>query len=596
MSKAIKCFSFVIMVIFLLHTNLFTVASTGLETSQNANYNNKIVAKNKTKTAIKERNTTEKKQNQMQIEIEETSSEDTQPTKNYSESTAVNQFGDSKTESYSDFETDRLIIKYKNKDSNFNADEFFEKVDKELKLKIKKDYKHNNFEFIVLDKKCKLNDLADDIKKQDLNNDIQYIQPDYQLSLSTNDSYYSSQWGVENNLVVYDEKSSEQINSYICDSNIVEAWRKSTGNGAVIAVIDTGVEATHEDLAQNIWVNTKEIPGNGIDDDGNGKIDDINGWNFIDNSNAVYDTLNISDENHGTHIAGIIAAVKDNGKGIAGVAPSAKILPLKVFNNGKAYTSDIMLAIQYAENIGVKIVNCSWGSTDKNPSLEEVIQNSSMLFVCAAGNSSADIDNVPVYPADFDCPNIIVVASVNKNGILSGFSNYGEKNVDVAAPGDGIISTLPSNSYGEMSGTSMATAFVSGEAALMSANIPDINSVDLKEGIIRCSDHLSSLSGKVSGSSKINCVNSLNNHSTDKIIDVPDISVVQNGIVLTEQLDIGEKEFSEDDNSSYEIPVESVITYVYDDNNRLIEIWKGNAQIYKFIYDNNGNLIRKQKL
>jgi subtilisin family serine protease len=188
----------------------------------------------------------------------------------------------------------------------------------------------------------------------------------------------------------------------------------------------------------------------------------VNGWNFFDETSQVFDPANTDNERHGTQIAGIIAAVKDNGKGIAGIAPAAKIMPLKVFNNGTAYTSDIIEAIQYAESAGAKIVNCSWGSVSNNPALEEAIRNSDMLFVCAAGNSGTDIDTNNVYPASFELPNIITAASVNKNGMLSGFSNYGAISVDVAAPGENIMSTLPGNVYGEGNGTSMAAAFVSG--------------------------------------------------------------------------------------------------------------------------------------
>ncbi|EMS69261.1 S8 family serine peptidase, partial [Ruminiclostridium cellobioparum] len=514
-----------------------------------------------------------------------------------------------------DFETDRFIIKYKNQNSMMRAREAFTKIDKidnssKNSMNNKKNSKDMDFDIIMLNKKEKLRDIVADLQKNDLENDIEYIQPDYQLSLSSNDPYYSSQWGLENNFKEVDSSNNTSIKNnlkklplhlrdaidknlefkeflintpseelrqklmardvpgnvepyilmelvnepvimdlrdmtdtapiqpaYLCDAGVTEAWSISTGSGITVAVIDTGVDIAHEDLAENIWVNTEEISGNGIDDDGNGKIDDTNGWNFSEDNNVVFDIENITEENHGTHIAGIIAAVKDNGKGIAGVAPSAKVMPLKVFNNGKAYTSDIINAIQYAENMGAKIVNCSWGSNDENTALKEVIQASNMLFVCAAGNSGADIDSNPVYPAAFDCSNIITVASVNKNGSLSSFSNYGEGSVDVAAPGEGIKSTLSGNAYGQNSGSSMSAAFTSGEAALLLSNLANMSTMELKDRIVQCSEHLSSLTGKISGSVKINCVNAVKDIKNDEIINVSDTAITQSSSPLTENTD-----------------------------------------------------------
>ena len=505
--------------------------------------------------------------------------------------------------SNSNIESDRFIIKFKKNDSKVKVNKALEKMNK-LKKNTSESLNNSEFSVIHLNKKERINDLHLQLKKDNLENEIEYIQPDYQLSLASNDPYYSSQWGLENKvnqvknysnipilemfsphlrdaidknrefkeflmntpaeevryrLMVGDvpgnvephilmeldhEPAIKNIGAmtagasssdkYLCDAGVTGAWDKSMGDGVTIAVIDTGIEIVHEDLAENIWTNSKEIPDNGIDDDGNGKIDDINGWNFSDDSNIVCDNTNIADENHGTHIAGIIAAVKDNTKGISGVAPMAKIMPLKVFKNGKAYTSDIINAIEYAENMGVRIINCSWGSIDDNPALKEVIQNSNMLFVCAAGNNSANIDSNPLYPAAFDCSNIITVASVNRNGILSGFSNYGENGVHVAAPGEGIKSTLTGNSYGENSGTSMAAAFVSGGAALMLGGTSTMGAIELKEQIVRYSEHLSSLTRKVNGSAKINCFNAINNIMSNEITNVSDAAGTQINDTMTE--------------------------------------------------------------
>ena len=499
-----------------------------------------------------------------------------------------------------EFETDRYIIKFKNGKSAGRLNGVLEGI-KGASLKSEKS--HGNIGVVSFENKRKVKDVADELKQAGLDSDIEYIQPDYEFSLSSNDPYYSSQWGLENNpaeagalknlsmqervgmlpphlknviedspefmeflmntpieelrdhliagdvpgdvpLLIPFELAHERAfvdtgapvpdqPAYLCDAGVVGAWEGTTGSavefpenttasGITVAIIDTGIDIAHEDLAENIWVNAGEIPGNGVDDDGNGCIDDVNGWNFSENSNEVYDYLTPADESHGTQIAGIISAAKDNGIGIAGVAPFVKVLPLKAFKDGKAYTSDIIGAIKYAESMGVKIVNCSWESASDNPAMKEVIQESDMLFVTAAGNSGADIDANPVYPASFDCPNIITVASVNRYGRLSDFSNFGVHSVDVAAPGEEIRSTLPGDAYEEGSGTSMAAAFVSGEAGLLLAVEPNADAAELKADIISYSDRLSSLVGNVYEGRKINCTNSINKVGGDGIIQVPE--------------------------------------------------------------------------
>ena len=218
--------------------------------------------------------------------------------------------------------------------------------------------------------------------------------------------------------------------------------------------------------------------GKNYDNDGNGYIDDIHGWDFstyenpVNNGdNTVYDGTIIDGKNvdsHGTHIAGIIAA-GINGIGIQGVAPNVTILPIKFMNGDEGTVFNAIKAIEYAEMMGADIVNCSWGSQSYSQFLYNYMNNSNMLFVCAAGNDGVDAQEFPEYPAMYELDNIISVGATDEAGELATFSNYGQ-GVNIAAPGKNIYSTLPENTYGYMDGTSMAAPFVTGAAALLLSN------------------------------------------------------------------------------------------------------------------------------
>ena len=425
----------------------------------------------------------------------------------------------------SGYTTDRYIVKYKENNGD-KGQRGRNNLKKKLEDKIKKSKKvrsKKNYDQITLKAKEKPDDFINQMMKD--NEDIEYIQPDYEMSLSSNDANFTSQWGVNNGQSVSDAVYGEKH----IDANVVPAWEISRGEGITVAVIDTGVDISHEDLSGNVWTNAKEIAGNRIDDDGNGYIDDVNGWNFFDDNNIVYNQLSVNEDEHGTHVSGIIAATKDNAKGIAGVAPKAKIMTLKVFKNGAAYTSDIIEAIEYAESNGAKVVNCSWGTSKDNPALKETIQQSKMLFVCAVGNSAANIDTSPVYPASYNLSNVISVASIDKSGKLASSSNYGGNLASIAAPGDDIYSTLPANKYGSRSGTSMAAAFVSGEAALIVSKYGNITAQEIKQKIMSSSDKLSTLVGKVNRGNKINVNSALLGLSSEQVINVGESEGQQNG-------------------------------------------------------------------
>ncbi len=268
-------------------------------------------------------------------------------------------------------------------------------------------------------------------------------------------------------------------------------------NQIVVAVIDTGIDYTHPELKNNIWANVGEVGPwtakninsstcrdkscNGIDDDGNGFIDDVAGWDFVNNQPLPYDT-----HGHGTHIAGIIAAEGANGIGTTGVCPTVSIMPLKYYDsgsNGMNNLQNTVKAIQYAVRMGAHIINYSGGGAESASAERAAIEEANrkgVLFVAAAGNDGHNNSISPYYPASYPLDNIIGVASINHKNQLLSSSNFGTP-VHIAAPGLGILSTIPSGKFGTMSGTSQATAFVTGAAALLFSQIKNRSSVDYRQ-------------------------------------------------------------------------------------------------------------------
>jgi RHS repeat-associated protein len=353
----------------------------------------------------------------------------------------------------------RIIVKYKDVNNIESVKNSVKKYAKLTRLDTKRDLKSAKMQVYELNAAEFDKNILDKFKAS---KDVEYVQEDLQVSLYDvpGDTRFPEQWGLDN--------SGQTINGNAgvsgVDISALDAWDKTKGStGVVVGVLDTGVDINHEDLRDNIYTNIGEIPDNGIDDDNNGYIDDVNGWDFVGGNNTVFDSP--SSDLHGTHVSGIIGA-KDNDKGIRGAAPGIKIMPLKCINGNYGYTSDIIEAIEYCKIMGIKIVNCSWGGLEENGALYDAMKNSGILYICAAGNMSSNVSQTPVYPACFNIPNIISVAAIRNNGDLASYSNYGNA-IDVAAPGSDILSTTPGDSYGMMSGTSMAAPFVTGTAALI---------------------------------------------------------------------------------------------------------------------------------
>lgn len=270
----------------------------------------------------------------------------------------------------------------------------------------------------------------------------------------------------------------------------------------IVAIIDTGVDFYHPDLAANIWTNPGEISDNGTDDDHNGYIDDLHGWNFVDHNNKVYQP---TDDPHGTHVAGIVGAVGNNSLGVTGTAWRVQLMVLKIMGpNGAGTLAAALEAFSYAAHNGAKIANNSWGHEGYSYSEALAIEASNLLYICAAGNEGNDNDTAVEknYPASYDLDNIIAVAATDGSDRLASFSNYGARNVDLAAPGVDIYSTYPSNEYRSMSGTSMATPAVAGAAALAMAQYPKLplfaaQGPSIRSLLLESADSLSFLEGQV---------------------------------------------------------------------------------------------------
>jgi len=307
----------------------------------------------------------------------------------------------------------------------------------------------------------------------------------YTTMATPNDLLYRDMWGLHN--------IGQTNGNTDADIDAPEAWDFTSGNSnVVVAVIDTGVDVSHEDLADNIWFNPGEIAGNGIDDDNNGFIDDVNGWDFHNNDNDPDD-----DVDHGTHCSGTIGGVGNNGIGITGVAWDVSIVPVKFLGPNGGSTSDAIDAINYTTQLGVQLTSNSWGGGGFSSLLQSAIEDANdanILFVAAAGNDSLDNDIIPQYPAGYDLDGIISVAATTDDDGLSSFSNFGAISVDIGAPGSDILSTTPNNTYTIFSGTSMATPHVTGVLCLMKSISPELNAIDLKNHLLTNSDSISSLS------------------------------------------------------------------------------------------------------
>jgi subtilisin family serine protease len=341
------------------------------------------------------------------------------------------------------------------------------------------------------------------LKKFNQSADILYAQPNYEVhALSTipNDTRFNELWGMNN--------TGQSGGTVDADIDAPEAWDIATGSGKiVVAVIDTGVDYTHPDLAANMWTNQAELNGTpGVDDDHNGYIDDIYGYDFCNNDGNPMD-----DHYHGTHCAGTIGAVGNNSQGVTGVCWNVKIMALKFLNSsGSGYTEDAIRAVEYSTLMGAKLSSNSWGGGGYSQGLKDAIDaagTAGMLFVAAAGNDGTNNDIYPHYPSSYDSDSLISVMATDASDNRSSFSNYGPVSVDLGAPGSSILSCQPGNRYQYLSGTSMATPHVAGACALVWSINSSSGNTEVKNILLQTVDK--TLTGLCVSQGRLNLYNAI---------------------------------------------------------------------------------------
>jgi subtilisin family serine protease len=346
--------------------------------------------------------------------------------------------------------------------------------------------------------------------------DVEYVEPNYLFKKAV----ATDPEGLSAPSNIYSVNELEALDQYSVSATaytqsgaatkVSQAWDIES-NGPlrpIVAIIDTGLDYNHDAIVRSnaLWVNTREIPNNGIDDDYNGYVDDVSGWNFVANSPNFAD-----DEGHGTHVAGIIIGTSMNilANPVTGTS-KIRVMPLKFLDsNGSGSTSNAIKAIYYAVNNGAQVINNSWGGSSYSRALHEALTyaySNRMFIASAAGNNGKNNDTTPMYPANYDVPSNLSVAATSDYDYMASFSNFGTGTVPLASPGVQILSLLPNNSSGTMSGTSMATPFVAGLAAMAMREAPQLTGYQIKNILLDKSAKFSQLAGKVASSGRIDAL------------------------------------------------------------------------------------------
>lgn len=340
---------------------------------------------------------------------------------------------------------------------------------------------------------------------------IEFAEPNYVVHAfddgTPNDADFGKLWGMKN---TGQTDSSGQTGTVGSDINVLPLWQQGHKGSkkVVVSIIDTGIEWSHPDLKGNVYTNAAEIAGNGKDDDNNGFIDDVHGWNFATNNNNSND-----DHGHGSHCAGTIGGMGNNGQGVAGVNWEVTMMPVKFLDaQGGGTLQGAVDSINYARMMKVNVMSNSWGGGGFSQALFKAIQDArdaGILFVAAAGNESNNNDNSPTYPASYQVENVVSVAAIDNRDAIASFSNYGIRAVHVAAPGVRIFSTVKDAGYDTYSGTSMACPHVSGIAALLWASNPEWTFGEIKDRMIRTSEPVGGLKRKVMAKGRVSAYNAM---------------------------------------------------------------------------------------
>lgn len=346
--------------------------------------------------------------------------------------------------------------------------------------------------------------------------ELNYVR---RLTLTPNDLLFAKLWGLHN--------AGQSGGLANADIRATKAWEAhSDSRRTIVAVTDTGIAYDHPDLARNIWRNRAEIANNNIDDDKNGYVDDVYGYDFFNNDSNPYD-----DAGHGTHVAGVIGAVGNNGKGVVGVAWKVQLMALKICSEDACKDTDIINAILYAVKMGAKIINASWGGPGESKALRDAIayaNKKGVLIIASAGNNEANNDYEPFFPANYKLPNIISVTASDNTDVLAEFANIGRLSVDLAAPGIDIVSTVPigvcwlcdASGYKSFDGTSMSAPYVAGAAALRWSRYPSAKHLEIKSAILESVDKSPSFAGLTVSEGRLNVSNLIPYYATPMTGDV----------------------------------------------------------------------------
>jgi subtilisin family serine protease len=394
-----------------------------------------------------------------------------------------------------------IIVKLRSKSKSMQAQAFIGKSVSEKGMTLKGTWNGLNMHHFALKPGVSVEATIAEMKNDP---DVEFVEPNYVVRMQST--------GMEGTPVSMDVVREQSVNDVSAFSQTAAPIGEATGWTAqtvglsppVVAVIDTGIDPTHTVFASSgaVWTNSHEIASNQVDDDSNGYVDDVHGWNFVSNTNSPYD-----DDGHGTHVSGIILGVSQDITAAVLQPASIRIMPLKFLDStGAGSTSDAVKAIYYAVNNGAKVLNNSWGGGGFSNSLLNAIAfayDHKVVFVAAAGNASSNNDSTPTYPANYNVPNMISVAATTDADGWASFSNFGVSTVHVGSPGNSIYSTFPNNMWGHASGTSMATPFVAGMAALMVRESPTMTGYQVKSLIFSAGNQIAALATRTSTKNRI---------------------------------------------------------------------------------------------